>query len=410
MKKLIIFQAIAVLIFLSAVSSFAQQDYQIVQNFISQEKQIEQSISSAQSQSDLDSAQSHINQLQASFLNNKDLLDKSLYPDNFNSSIQKLNDQLSLRKEDFGQVTNLQQQVSQMQTEIDSLNAKNAALLNQIEQIQEQNKKDVAKLERTIRDLRYSLLRRDRLVRSMLGSLIPPSYEKNGEISSSEKEKIYSKARRENLIANLKRSIDDNIKFLQVTSLNPRDLSTIRNQENSLEMMWVKSGPELIKIYSGRREQLKDITDIDSSFSSWKNAIDQQAWNSIRQKFVDHGIAMNSFSSGKEFTGTLTSFIDNQMKNVSGSDSKKNYQVFADSIWNTSIKPDWIPYLTSHNLLSEGNLGIIQAKISQWQSSIGSGGMVWLYIIIGVIIILAIIFLVRSKSSKGGGNPKTESA
>ena len=409
MKKIIVFSAFISFLILLASQSFAQQDFQIVQKFKSQGKQIEQSIKNAQSQTDLDTLQSQINQLQANFLDHKDLLDKSLYPDNFNSSIQKLNDDLSLRKKDFSQVTNLKTQISQMQTEIDSLNAKNAALLTQIEQMQEQNKKDIAKLERTIRELRYSLLRRDRLVSSMLGSLLPPSYEKSGAFSSSEKEKIYSRAKKEDLISNLRRSIDDNIKFLQVTTLNPQDLSSIRNQESSLETMWNKSGPEIIKIYSERKQEVKNVKDIDSAFSSWKNAIDQQAWNSIRQKFVDHGVALDSFSSGEEFTNKVTSYIDTQMKDVSGNDSKEAYAIFADTVWNRSIKPDWIPYLTSNNQLSEGNLGVIQAKITQWQSSVAPSSMVWLYIFIVVVIIVIIGFLIKSKSSKPK-NVNTEEA
>ena len=400
MKKIILFPAILSFIFLLGNLSFAQQDYQIVQNFKLQEKQIIQSIKNAQALTDLDSIQSQINQLQTSFLSNKDLLDKSLYPDDFNSSIQKLNDDLSLRKEDFKQVTNLQTQVNQMQTEIDSLNAKNEALLTQIEQIQEQNKKDIAKLERTVRELRYSLLRRDRLVRSMLGSMLPPSYEKNGELTSSEKAKIYSKVKREDLISNLRRSINDNIKFLQVTTLNPQDLNTIRDQESSLEMMWNKSGPEIIKIYSERRHEVENAKQLDSAFSAWKSAINQQAWNSIRQKFVDHGVALNSFSNDEEFAQRLTSYINTQMKDVSSSDSKKNYEVFADSVWNSNIKPNWIPYLTSNHQLSEGNLGVIEAKITQWQSSVSSGNMTWLYIIITVVIIGIIWFFARSNSLK----------
>ncbi len=410
MKKIILFAAsVSFLILLSSLS-FAQQDFQIVQKFKSQEKQIEQSIRNAQTLTDIDTIQSQINQLQASFLDHKDLLDKSLYPDNFNGSIQKLNDDLSLRQEDFSQVSNLQTKVAQMQTQIDTLNAQNASLLNQIEQIQEQNKKDVAKLERTIRDLRYLLLRRDRLIGSMLGSLLPPSYEKNGELSSSEKEKIYSRARREDLISNLRRSIDDNIKFLQVTTLNPQDLNTIRNQESSLETMWNKSGPEIIKIFSARKQEVKNAKELDSAFSSWKKAINQQAWSSIRQKFVDHGVALNSFSNENEFTQTLTSYIDTEMKDASGSDSKKAYKVFADTVWNGSIKPDWVPYLTSNNQLSEGNLGAIEAKITQWQNSVGSSNMIWLYVIIGVVILAIIGFLFKSKSSKPQQNAKTEEA
>ena len=173
--------------------------------------------------------------------------------------------------------------------------------------------------------------------------------------------------------------------------------------------MWNKSGPEIIKIYSERREEIKNAKELDSAFISWKSAINQQAWCSIRQKFVDHGVALNNFSNQEEFTQALTSYIDTQMNDASGSSSKKAYKVFADTIWYSSIKPDWVPYLTSNNQLSEGNLGVIEAKIGQWQSSVGSSNMIWLYIIIAVVIIGIIVFVAKSKSSKNQ-SAKTEGA
>ena len=187
MKKLIfILSAASFFIFLN-VSVFAQQDYQIVQNFKTKQKEILQSIKNAKTSDDLTEIQNQINQLQNDFASHKDLLDKSLYPDDFNGSIDKLNNELQSRKDNMGQITNLQSQISDLKVQIDSLNAKNAELISQIQQMQEQNKKDIEKLQRTIYELRSSLYRRDRLIMSMLGGLLPPSYSENGKLSSSEK-------------------------------------------------------------------------------------------------------------------------------------------------------------------------------------------------------------------------------
>ncbi|MDR3627356.1 MAG: hypothetical protein P4L45_11010, partial [Ignavibacteriaceae bacterium] len=142
--------------------SFAQQDYQIVQNFKAKHHQIEDAVKSAQSLDDLNNIQSQIDQLKNDYAGNKDLLDKSLYPDDFNGSIDKLSNAIDTRKGDFAQITTLKVQVSQIQVQLDSLNAKNADLLNQIEQIRETNGKDVARLAQTIAELKSSLAKRDK--------------------------------------------------------------------------------------------------------------------------------------------------------------------------------------------------------------------------------------------------------
>ncbi|MCL5029257.1 MAG: hypothetical protein M1480_09600 [Bacteroidetes bacterium] len=403
MKRIsIILSAMAIFV-LFCTTVFAQQDYQIVQSFKEKQKEILQSIKNANSNDDLNQIQTQIDQLKNDYESHKDLLDKSLYPDDFNGTIDKLNNELQTRKDNMGQITNLQTQISQLKSQIDSLNTKNAELITQIQQMQEQNIKDIAKLEQTIRELRSSMMRRDRLIMSMLGGLLPPSYSENGKLTSSEKEQIYSRTKKSDIIANIKRSIDDNVKFLQVTTLNPEDLSTIKRQQTDFEKMWKSVGPEIVNIYSSRKEKVKNIQDIDSAFSDWRKAIDHEAWNSIRQRFLDHEIPLDKFSNGEEFSATISSYINDQIADASanGEQAKNNYAVFADTVWSNSIKPLWIPFLIENNLFTNSQLSVIDTKIYKWKSEVSSSPLTWIYIIIGIVIIAGIISLViKSASSK----------
>lgn len=407
MKRINFISSLIAIIVFFYCNIFAQQDYQIVQDFKGKQKEILQSIKNSNSVDDLNQIQTQIDQLKNDYASHKDLLDKSLYPDDFNGTIDKLNNELQLRKGDFGQITNLQTQISQLKTQIDSLNAKNAELITQIQQMQEQNKKDIAKLEQTIRELRSSLVRRDKLIMSMLGGLLPPSYSENGKLTSSDKEQIYSRTKKSDIIANIKRSIDDNVKFLQVTTLNSEDLSTIKRQQTDFEKMWKNVGPEIVNIYSSRKEKVKNIEDIDSAFSDWRKAIDQEAWNSIRQRFLDHDIPLEKFSNGEEFSTTISSYINDQIANAraNGEQAKINYAVFADTVWSNSIKPLWIPFLIENNLFTNSQLNVIDTKISKWKTEVSSTPLTWLYIIIGIVIIAGIISLViKSASSKKNKN------
>ncbi len=403
MKRIrIVFYVLSIIV-LFCTCVFAQQDYQLVQNFKQKQKEILQSIKSANSIVELNQIQNQIEQFKKEYASHKDLLDKSLYPDDFNSLITQLENELQSQEGSIGQISNLQTQVSQLKNQIDSLNSKNSELITQIQMLQEQNKKDINKLQRTISELRNSIYQRDRLIMSMLGGLFPAAYSENEKLSSEEKEQIYSSVKKNDIITNLKKSISDNIKFLQVTTLNPEDLSAIKKQQTDFEKMWKNVGPELINIYSVKKEKVKNIQEIDSAFASWQDAIDHEAWNSIRQRFINYDIQLDKFSNGEEFSKIISSYIDNQIANAKeiGEQAKINYSVFVDSVWSRSVKPLWIPFLVENNLFTNSQLNMLDIKIEKWNNIVSSTSYTWLFIIIGIVIIILIaIVVVKSSSSK----------
>jgi hypothetical protein len=69
---------------------FAQSDYEIVQNFKERVSKIETEIRDADSLAALSEVENSIEKLRSDFTKNKELLDKSLYPDNFDKTIQNL--------------------------------------------------------------------------------------------------------------------------------------------------------------------------------------------------------------------------------------------------------------------------------------------------------------------------------
>ncbi len=408
MKKFnIFFSIILLLIGISNISS-AQSDYQIVQNFKQKAQEIQQEIKAAATANQLKNLKAKIVLLETDYQANKSLLDKSLYPDNFNNSIAKLNNALNQRLGDFTQITTLQTQVTELKTQLDSLNLINTQLLSQIEELKTRHSRDVAHLQSIIHELRNSLYRRDRLVMSMLDSLLPPP-EQTGKLSSKEKGKIYSKTKRNDLMSNIKRSISDNIKFLDETSLNPQDLSSLGEHEQNFEKMWKSSGGQIAEIYSSRRERNANINEIDSSFSVWNNAIDQNAWNSIRQLFTNHGITLSQFSSGSQFVNALSNFISNSIKNIKDDReaARITYAVFADTVWNNELKNAWLPYLIGNNQLTYAQQNNIQSKITEWNNSLKQKGFGWPYIVILVVLVIIILMLLKSIMSKKNKPKKT---
>jgi hypothetical protein len=385
--------------------SKAQVDYKTVQNFKVRYHQIETSIKSADSLAQLDQLEAAINQFESDFKGNKALLDKSLYPDDFNSSFEKLRNELAVRKGDFTQITTLTTQVTALSSQIDELNKQNASLIVQVHDLTEQSKIDkqkISQLQKAIYALRVSMRKRDALVMDMIDSLMPANLRNKGTLTNQEKQNIFSESQKKNILDNIQLAIQENIRFLQVTSLKPDDITTIKEKQQAFEKTWQSFGPKLIEIYSERRKSVADAQKIDSAFTAWHNAITMEAWNSINNDFSNSGINLVKFSNGKEFTDVLKNYIQDEIKNakVKGEASAKDFTTFADSAWFGNIKPTWVPYLIENNMLTEAQKDTIEANISNWKDVISPGMSFLIYIAIAIILIIIVVLVVAKRKPK----------
>ena len=296
------FLSIVFLGFLSGSLLYAQSDYKIVQDFKAKYQELRQAIEDADSLEQLSGIETQMEDFRNDSYTNKALLDKSLYPEDFNSSIENLRNALTLRKGDFTQITVLKTQVSELKVQVDQLNAKNTELINQVQLLDDQSKKDrekISQLERSIAQLKASLRQRDDLVMTMLDSLMPASYRAKEELTAAEKQKVYSEAQKANIISNIQRAINDNIRFLEVTTLKPDDIEEIKRQQRDFVKIWRNVGPRIIEIYSEKNQNINYLKDIDAAFNRWNAAITQEAWNSVGEEFKNRGLILPNFPTVK---------------------------------------------------------------------------------------------------------------
>jgi len=405
MKNLKILLSIIFIFSLLGSYTYAQQDYKIVQDFKSKVQQIKDGIKKADSLAELSQFEGEINQLAANNASNRDLLDKSLYPDDFNSSIESLRKDLEVRKEGFTQISVLETRVSVLNMQISDLNDRNVELMAQVRNLTEQSKIDKNKidlLQRSIASLKSSLHRRDDLVISMIDSLMPADFRNGGTLSNQEKKEIYSKAQKRNIVENFQNAIDENIMFLKVTTLKPDDIKSIKDKKEQFEKTWRSFGPKLIEIYSERGEKINNAKQIDSAFEKWNSAIDQEAWRSISQEFSDFDIRLDDYSSGMEFTQAIISFTQDEIKNIKtkGDSAVKDYLVFADSLWFGNIKPIWVPYLLDNDQLTLAQKDKIESAILKWKNDVYPVDYSWLYIVGSLLISIIIIVLIKRNYKK----------
>lgn len=387
----------------------AQSDYEIVQSFKVRYQQLEQQIKNAVTLDELNAVTGEIERLKNEFSTYRELLDRSLYPDNFEKSFDKLGNSLIIRKADFTQIDVLQTEVITLRSEVDELNKKNAELLNQIQLLEVQRKKDaetIAQLEKLVSELRASLRKRDELVYAIIDSLAPKLSGDVSALTQKEKEQIVAETEKKNVLYIVKKSLRDNNRFLEVTTLKPSDLEEVKQQQSNFVSLWQKVGPKLVDVYAGRKDKSQELKDIDALFTSWKTGIQREAWESIREDFALNNINLQSFYNGNEFTEIVTAFINDEIKSYelkNKEESQRIYSVFVDSIWYKTISNEWMPYLLENNMLTTQQKEMIEKKISEWKEIISPKDLTLIYIGVGVLIVLiAAFFLLRKKNGTKG--------
>jgi hypothetical protein len=411
MNKFSFIKIIFLFLFAGFLSSVvAQSDLEIVDNFKAEAASIESTIKNATSLQDMKDIPSRINALKDNYVDHKELLDKSLYPDNYQTTLDKLNKDNLMRQGDFTTIDVLQTEVSALNEQVEFLNQRNNELLSEVRTLEAQRDKDaktIKKLENLVSQLRKSIKQRDELVLSMIDSLMPPTVRDQDMLTAEDKNMIAKEEQEQNVIENVKTTIRDNIRFMQVTSLKPDDLIAIREQQEDFSGKWKKVGVKLVDVYSEDGKKAEELKEIDELFNRWYAAVTTEAWKSIDDEFSLNGIELRSFKNGEEFTTSVEMFIGDELKNLgvkSDEDSKKVYAQFADSTWFAVIQPVWMNYLIENKMLTEENKNRMESKIAEWKNALYPSNW-WIYLIVVLVVIaIAGFFFMRKRKPKVDDN------
>ena len=390
-----------------ADSLWAQSDREIVDNFKKEYSAIEQAIKNATSLEELNNVVIKIDSLKTNYAPHKELLDKSLYPDKYDVSIEKLNKAYLLRQGDFATIDVLQTQVGELKQQVDFLTERNNELILKVRSLEAQTQKDaktIKKLQSLVAELQSAIQERDDLVISMVDSLMPPIMREKENLSAEDKKKVASEEQKNNVLNNVKTTIRDNIRFMKVTSLKPADLKTIRQQQKDFAAVWQKVGVRLVEVYAGNGRKSEELKQIDELFDNWYAAMEKEAWDSINEEFLLHGIELRSFENGQQFTSAVLMFIGDEIKNhgvKSDEEAKRVYANFADSTWFAVIEPVWMTYLVENKMLKDEEKNQMESKIADWRHELYPSYW-WIYLIIAVVIIAGGVFMFLK-----GRKPKT---
>lgn len=396
---------ISLLTFVFTTFSFAQSDYEIVQNYKQDRDMIEQQLKNSNTQEELNLVAPKIEKLQADYSRHSKLLDNALYPEKFEMTIAKLNDEYHSKEGNFAAMNTLNVEVTDLKQRVDTLSLMNDGLQASMKEIELQfakAKKETARLNTVVADLKNALHKRDVLVMNMVDSLMPPVMREKPMLSSEDKEQITSDVEKDNILVNVKTTIRDNIKYLDLTSLQSDDISEILEQQIEFSDTWKRIGPRLLEVYADDKTRAKEINEIDSLLTSWTAAVKQEAWVSIKEMFTQKGVPLDNFSDGEEFANSVNRYIDNEKINIEAlpvEEAEHSFAVFVDSTWKTEIEPKWAPFLIEHGMLAETSKDAIEENIDVWRSELSSSNW-WVWVIIlGVFTSGLVLLLSRLKKN-----------
>jgi len=403
-----------VFVFVSGLN-FAQSDFEIKQNFMSKYKQIEVSIEYADDEAKCTTIAGQIEKLKDEYAPNTSLLDNALYPEDFNSAFAKLSKKLSIRQTDVSQIGDLKVQVTELNDQLLKLNQENSELMYQVQSLKRsatKNAKTIDSLKYLVKRLSAKLKERDDLVMSMVDSLFQQITVIPASVNDYESNGVFKKIASTNFFENIKRSVSDNMKFMRVTILTPDDLNEIRGQQQEMSARWQKVGPSLAKVYLQSKQQATEVNQINNLFDEWKQQIDDQVWERVYNIFEKKNIHLLQFKSGDEFTNSISSFVQDEIKNygVKGKDeSDKTYALFVDSLWFKEVEPEWIPYLLNDKMITEANKDSLDSKIKEWKEKVSPSQFpLWIiYVVVGVIMVTVLSIVIFRKPVKVE-NDKTE--
>ncbi len=402
---------------MTACILLAQQksDYATVQRFQGMIKSISNSIDQAKTVQECAEANTSVDALEKEFSDDKSLLDKAIYPDGFDKTVEQLRGKLLIRQRDLGviesqvvRIAELEVQVRELSDQLTKLNTQNEKLMNDVNDLTQNIKKlsgDLFtsstpndSLRNMIVTLRQGLQERDALIFALTDSLFL-QYDKNvGEMKDVEKQGLMGKMERHGIIGNVKRSIVDNMMFLQTTQLKGSDLVTLVRQQQRFQSQWMGLAPKLTSLYLSGKAKKNEVTAVDSMLVVWGDKVDNALWRSLNALFKEKGFVVKEFKSGDEFSIYFASFLEEEIQNVRKEANDVRFKLFSnfnENFWQTDLNAVWLPALVELHKISDVQKKEMDAKVDQWHSSVKPGVSWMIYVLIALCVLVVFMVAMR---------------
>ncbi|MBW7887394.1 MAG: hypothetical protein H3C35_03410 [Bacteroidetes bacterium] len=320
-----------------------------------------------------------------------DFLNKAVFPDGYDGTIDKLQDQMKESVElvdSRARIAQLESQIQELSGQMNQLSKANDSLMAQLKSM----KSEMAKLRETVKALQANIAKRDEVVFALVDSLFV-QYDKQ-QLSNKDINKI-SSLEKNNVIANIKRSINDNMAFLSSMAISPSDMPNVLMQQRKFENSWKGVGQKLANAYLSSKDRSKEIAEVDGKIAQWRAQVDEAFWKALNGVFANEKLSVQPFNNSEEFYNNIIRFIDDEMNNTGNKESDARlaaYEAFAYKAWGSEVKPVWVPVMKQYSLLTDDRVNEIDTKVKLWYAQVKPANTI-VYILVGALVLAVIIGL-----------------
>lgn len=395
---------LAVLLLFASSSVIAQQsDYQLLQDFRADYNEITQNIEDAESSEDISAIADQIDEFEAEYSEHESLLNATLYPDTFEDRLSLLRTSLTGSEREFNTIEELNERIAELQGEIDDYRSQVGQMDEESEALRQRIERSTAN-ERRLSDLvsqyRQNLESRDDFVSDFLENLLNRYQAMDSETQSEIAEA--SESLEDDPLALLRTIISEYINQAdRETGLDAPDYLRLRAQHAYFARVWDRVGEQMSNAYASDTpvEARQEITDL---LSAWQASVDNRLWNALSTDFNQNGIELPAFTSADAFNNALNTFVDNASSIASEQNDEADLQLYESfsNYWNSTVKADWGEYLTTGNVLSQGQIAAIDVKVGEWaRDAEPVSNLMFILFLISLAVIIGLIVLLVTKKS-----------
>ncbi len=333
MKRLM--SGILCMLAFALVSGQERSDFQIVKGFQAEYKDILKRAQEAQTVQECAEVSVMIDELVKEYSADKELLNKALYGEKFDERVDLARIQLKRNQEKLGliesqvvHIAELEKKVRELSGQVDQLTTENAALAGDVERLGKNvramstgaavdaalNAKMIDSLKGAIAKLQTNLRERDKLIFALVDSLFM-QYDKNvASMNEVEKSGVLAKVERNNVLTNVKKTIADNLQFLNATDLTGSDLGTMIREQQKFSTQWKAFGPKLASIYSSAKNKKNELALIDTLMRTWEEKANGAFWRQLNAELAKGGVQVSPVFSGERFVQELGGYMNSNRR------------------------------------------------------------------------------------------------
>lgn len=401
MKSTISAFAVLLLVAGSTTVTAQQSDYNVVQDFRTDYKELVQRVDNAVSSDELAELEADIDALEADNDAYSSLISSALYPESFRGMISDLRARYAAADNNISVIESLNERIAELEAEMQDLRDRLANLDEDTQALSQRLERAAAnerRLSNLVRQYRQNLENRDAFVSELLEDLL----KRYQTMDAQTQEEIAAAAERldDNPLALLRTILAEYINLAdRETGLESEDYLRMRAQHGYFKEVWDNVGERMANTYASD-EPVQAKQEIDDHLSAWQASVDNKLWNSLSTSFNQNGIQLPTFTSASAFNTALNTYVDEALGLAREQNTEEDLEAYENfsNYWNNTVKSEWGDFLVAGEVLSQADIATIDVKLGGWsQAAAPTSNLMFILFLISLAVIIGLIVLLVTK-------------